>query len=87
MSIETETHHLACTAYSIRAKLAKPEMVVFCKIGPTGMETWQRIRAVRFNDGEHWKGLWVQEYGGLGAWQSPAGARFRRRRPDEPATA
>lgn len=66
------------TAAAIRLRL-KQGCVVEVRGGlvPTA---WRRIAAVRTDrDGPLWRGLWVQEYGGLCAWFSPKdGARYRR---------
>jgi hypothetical protein len=67
--------NMPCTARAIRGRL-KRGFVVRCLGGSKGFQHWQRVRDVRFNEGQHWKGLWVQECGGLQAWFSPDAAKF-----------
>jgi hypothetical protein len=59
-----------CTPRSIRARL-KSGWIIEC----SGRGWWQRIDAVRYNDGKNWQGLWVRESGGLGGWFRPDAAR------------
>jgi hypothetical protein len=73
---DVATMPLKLTKLAIIRKLNDPRCVVECDAPMLGLPYWRRIAAVRFNE-PGFSGLWVQEYGGLGAWYSPAQARWR----------
>ncbi len=68
---------IPCTTRAIRFRLDRG-IVVECLCGPSNFRRWNRVSEARYNEGKGWPGLWVREYGGLHAWQTPLMARAER---------